>query len=93
MIGTTPSRRPVGHDPVAHARDFSIRYADDIDLAVAERMRELGIPDGRIGMPDDERGLPWAAYHPLNPDGGHNSPDGRLSVGSGLFKLELLRDA
>jgi len=91
MIGTPPSRRGRWPDPAAHARDFSDRYAEDIDLAVSQRMVDLGIPRNRIGMPDDDRGIEWAAFHPLGRDGGYNSPDGRLVVESGLFNLDLLR--
>ncbi len=78
------------YDSAAHARDFAERYAHDIDLAVAERMTQLGIPDEKIGMPDDKRGIPWAAFHPLGKEGGYNSPDGRLVVESGLFNFDLL---
>jgi hypothetical protein len=91
MIGTPPSQRPMWHDPAAHARDFAERYAHDLDLAVAERMTELGIPDDQSGMPDDKRGIQWAAFHPLDREGGYNSPDGRLVVESGLFNFDLLR--
>jgi hypothetical protein len=91
MIGTPPSQRGVWPDNVAHARDFSLRYAEDIDLAVSQRMVDLGIPRERIGMPDDDRGIEWAAFHPCGTNGGYNSPDGRLVVESGLFNLDLLR--
>src|SRR5436305_15011436 len=91
MIGTPPSQWPMWRDPAKHARDLAERYADEIDLAVAERMRELGLNDDQIGMPDDDRGIPWAAFHPLGAQGGYNSPDGRLVVESGLFNLDLLR--
>ena len=49
MIGTTPSQRPMGHDSVAHARDFAERYAEPINYHVENRMKELGIPTDRIG--------------------------------------------
>jgi hypothetical protein len=78
-------------DPAAHARDVAARYAHDLDLAVAERMRELGIHDDQIGMPDEDHGIQWAAFHPHGTEGGNNSPDGRLIVDSGLLNLELLR--
>jgi hypothetical protein len=91
MIGTPPSARPMWHDPAAHARDFANRYVHELDLAVAERMSELGIADGRIGMPDDDRGIQWAAFHPYGTAGGRNSPDGRLAVDSGLLNDDLLK--
>jgi hypothetical protein len=45
----------------------------------------------QIGMPDDDRGMPWAAFHPLGTQGGYNAPDGRIVVESGLFNFDLLR--
>jgi hypothetical protein len=91
MIGTPPSQRGMWPDTVAHARDFSLRYGEEIDLAISQRMVDLGIPRERIGMPDDDRGIEWAAFHPRGTNGGYNSPDGRLVVESGLFNLDLLR--
>ncbi len=90
MIGTPPSRRPMWHDPAQHARDFAGRYAEPLDRLVAVRMEELGLSMDQIGMPDDDRGIPWAAFHPLGKQGGYNAPDGRLVVESGLFNLDLL---
>jgi hypothetical protein len=46
----------------------------------------------QIGMPDDDRGIRWAAFHPLGTQGGYNSPDGRIVVESGLFNFDLLRE-
>jgi hypothetical protein len=79
------------HDPAAHAKDFARRYAHDLDLAVVERMHELGIPDDQIGLPDEDHGIPWAAFHPHGTEGGNNSPDGRLIADSGVFNLDLLK--
>ena len=84
----------VGQTNVARSRDartdFAERYAQEIDLAVAERMRELGIHDDQIGMPDGIAGIDWAAFHPHGTEGGNNSPDGRLIVDSGVLNLDLL---
>jgi hypothetical protein len=91
MIGTPPSRRPAWHDPAKHARDFAERYAEPLDRLVAVRMEDLGLSMNQIGMPDDDRGIPWAAFHPLGTQGGYNSPDGRIVVESGLFNFDLLR--
>ena len=92
MIGTPPSQRPMWHDPARHARDFAERYAEPLDRLVAVRMEDLGLSMDQIGMPDDDRGIPWAAFHPLGTEGGYNSPDGRLVVESGLFNFDLLRE-
>jgi hypothetical protein len=91
MIGTPPSARSTWHDPAAHARDFAYRYALDLDLSVAERMRELKIHDDQIGMPDSIAGIDWAAFHPHGMEGGNNAPDGRLIVDSGLLNPDLLK--
>jgi len=88
MIGTPPSRRPMWHDPAAHARDFAERYAEPMDYHVAQRMAELGIIE--IGMPDRDAGIQWAAFHPHGRAGGGYAPDGRLIVDSGVFNLDLL---
>jgi hypothetical protein len=79
------------YDPAAHARDFAGRYAEPLDQCVAVRMEELGLSNDEIGMPDDDRGVPWAAFHLLGKQGGYNSPDGRLVVESGLLNFDLLR--
>jgi hypothetical protein len=91
MIGTPPSQRRMWDDPAEHARNFAERYADPLDQCVAVRMEELGVSKEQIGMPDDDRGIPWAAFHPLGKEGGYNAPDGRLVVESGLFNFDLLR--
>jgi hypothetical protein len=70
MIGTPPSQRPLWHDPAAHARDFSERYAQDLDLIVAQRIQELGIPDHQNGRPDPDAGGLWRAFFPHQGDGG-----------------------
>jgi hypothetical protein len=64
MIGTPPSQRAMWHDPAAHARDFAHRCAGDIDLAVAARMMELGIPNHQIGRPDPDHRGQWRAFFP-----------------------------
>jgi hypothetical protein len=78
-------------NPAAHSRDFAERYFDDLDLIVAQRMAELGIADSRIGVPDDARAIPWAAFHANGISGGANSPDGRIVVDSGLLNGDLLK--
>jgi hypothetical protein len=80
------------HDPAQHARGFAERYAEPLDRLVAVRMEEQGLSMDQIGMPDDDRGIPWATFHPLGKQGGYNSPDGRLVVEFGLFNPDLLRE-
>jgi hypothetical protein len=69
MVGVPPSAQPAWNDPAAHARDFGRRYCQDVDLTVAQRMRELGIPDQQIGMPDPIDGVDWAAFPPHGMEG------------------------
>jgi hypothetical protein len=92
MTGTPPSARQIPADPAEHAADFSRRYAEDIDLAVSQRMLDLGIAAERIGMPDYDAGIRQAAFHPHGTLGGNISPDGRIIVDSGVFNLELLKE-
>jgi hypothetical protein len=42
-IETPPSARPMWHDPAAHARDFAEWYAQDLGLAVAQRILSWGL--------------------------------------------------
>src|SRR5690348_16327325 len=91
MIGTPPSARQIPADPGLHAVDFSRRYAEPINYHVESRMMELGIDPQRIGMPDVVNGNQHAAFHPAGRDGGNVSPDGRMTVDSGLFNTEYLK--
>jgi hypothetical protein len=70
MIGTPRSARPMWRDTAAHARDFSARYAQDLDVIVAQRIQELGIPDYQNGRPDPNAGGRWRASSPHQRDGG-----------------------
>ena len=62
----------MGHDSVAHARDFAERYAEPINYHVENRMKESAIPTDRIGggetairtVPSDPRRRPAAATCP-----------------------------
>jgi len=89
MIGTPPSQRPIGHDPAAHARDFAQRYAEDIDLAVAERMTELGIPNHQIGRPDPDHRGQWRAFFPQQGTGG-GVVGNKINADAGLFDTDLM---
>jgi len=89
MIGTPPSQRPMWHDPAAHARDFSERYAQDLDLIVAQRIQELGIPDRQNGRPDPDAGGRWRAFFPHQGDGGGVVGD-QINADAGLFDMGLV---
>ncbi len=89
MIGTPPSERPEWHDPVAHARDFSERYAEDVEVIVADRMMELGIPNQQIGRPDPDHQGQWRAFFPQQGTGGGVVGD-QINADAGLFDTDLM---
>ncbi len=70
MIGTPPSARPIRHDPAAYARDFSERYAQDLDLIVPKPIQELDIPDQQYGRPDPNADGRWRGLFPDQGGGG-----------------------
>jgi hypothetical protein len=89
MIGVPPSQRPMWHDPADHARDFSERYAGPINIEVEDRMVQLGIDPLKIGWADvvDVH----RAFYPEEKECGNISPDGRITVGSGVFNFDMLK--
>jgi hypothetical protein len=89
VIGTRPSARPNWHNPAAHASDFSERYAQDLDLIVAQRIAELGIPDHQNGRPDADAGGRWRAFFPHQGDGGGVVGD-QINADAGLFDTGLM---
>jgi hypothetical protein len=89
MIGTPPSRRPMWHDPAAHARDFAERYTEPMDYLVAQRMKDLGIPESQIGRPDPDAGGYWRAFFPHEADGGGVVGD-KINADAGLFVTSLM---
>jgi hypothetical protein len=91
MIGTPPSARQVPADPAMHALDFSERYAEPLDYDVSQRMLDLGIDPAQIGMPDYAHNIRHAAFHPHGRQGGSISPDGRITVDSGILNPDLLK--
>ncbi len=52
------------HNPEAHARDFSERYADNNEVVVARRIQDSGIPDAQNGRPDPDAGGRCRAFFP-----------------------------
>src|ERR1017187_3956675 len=91
MSGTPPSRRPMWHDPAAHARDFARRYSDLLNYHVENRMMELGLPSGQIGFPDPDQGGAWHTFFPHAGKGGVVFGEG-IGVDSGVFNPDLLKD-
>jgi hypothetical protein len=89
MIGTPPSARPMWHDPAAHARDFAERYADPMEIIVAQRMRDLGLPDNQIGFADPDHGPEWHAFFPQEGKGGGVFGD-KIAADAGLFDADLM---
>jgi hypothetical protein len=78
------------HDPASHARDFSARYAENIELAVSQRMMDLGVPTACIGFPDPDHGGVWRAFFPHSGRGGVVLGEG-IGIDSGVFNPDLLK--
>src|SRR6266403_1639786 len=76
--------------PADHAEDFAHRYSSWVDFVVSQRMLDLGIPAERIGASDHEHGIRHAAFHPHFRNAGCVSPDGRITIESGLFNPSLM---
>jgi hypothetical protein len=91
MIGTPPSRRPMWHDPVEHARQFANEYADRLENFVEGWMHELDIPEDHMGLPDLSRGRPLAVFHPNGTTGGSVIGE-KFAVNSGVLNPELLAE-
>jgi hypothetical protein len=83
-------REPVPADPADHAEDFAIRYHEPLEAHCKRRMRELGIPDNRIGAYDIDFQFRQAAFFPKERTGGENSPGGRINLNSGILNPDLL---
>ena len=74
MIGLPPSARFPAHpavpaDPVEHAKDFCARYDELLEAIARKRMREVGVPEDRIGMIDPDFNYRLAAFHPYGRSG------------------------
>jgi hypothetical protein len=83
---------PAPADPADHAEDFAIRHAGALEVLCRRRMRELGIPDNRIGAYDIDFEFRRAAFFPKERTGGENSPGARINLNSGILNPELLAD-
>lgn len=89
MIGRPPSASQVPLDAGLHARDFARRYAEPLDGYCRARMRELGIPDEKIGADDLRPHMEWCTFDPEGRDGG--SVTRGITVNSGVLNPELLK--
>lgn len=74
-------------DPAEHAKDFARRYAEPLDYHAGQTMIELGIPTDRIGARDPDNGFRHASFHPTETTGGSFTPDGRITLDSGVMNL------
>ena len=94
MIGPSPSERglpAIPADPAVHARRVARQWSDVCESYVRKRMRELGIPEDKIGASDLEHGIRKAAFMPHETGGGGNTPDGRLNIDSGILNPGLFK--
>jgi hypothetical protein len=88
-----PKLAPTEHipaDPGEHAEDFALRYYELLENYSRRRMRELGIPNHRIGAYDIDFGFRHAAFFPKERTGGENSPGARINLNSGVLNPNLL---
>jgi hypothetical protein len=90
MIGLPPSARypAIPADPAEHAVRSALEWADVAESYVQKRMRELGIPEGQIGVRRRELNYRRTAFVPRECDGGGITPDG-INVDSGVLNPEL----
>jgi hypothetical protein len=94
MIGLPPSARglrAIPDDPGEHAKDFATRYWEPLEAIARKRMREVGVPEDRIGMLDVDNDYRLAAFHTRRLEGGGvHPPTGRINLDAGIFKPGLL---
>jgi hypothetical protein len=81
---------PVPADPAEHAVQFAHDWYDRLEFHSRRRMRELGIPERRIGAYDIDYDFRHAAFHPKERTGGSNSPGARINLNSGILNADLL---
>lgn len=88
MTGTPPSRRRPT-DPVRHAVQTAREWEDVAESYVRRRMRELDVPEGKIGAADPYRRKPWHTFDPEGTVGGNITTG--ITVNSGVLNPELLK--
>ena len=89
MLGRPPSASQVPLDAGLHARDFAQRYAEPLESYCRARMKELGIPDEKIGEPDYDGDGRWRAFNPRGMQGGNNTTG--IIVDSGALNPDRLK--
>lgn len=77
VIGLSPPVRglkPIPEDIDEHLVDFCTRYWEPLEEIAKKRMREVGVPEERIGMLDVDNDYRLAVFHPKQLDGGGVHP-------------------
>ena len=96
MIGLPPSARglkAIPDDIEEHAKDFATRYWEPLEAIARKRMREVGVPEDRIGMLDADNDFRLAAFHPHRTVGGEvHHQTGRINLDAGIFMPDLLAE-
>jgi hypothetical protein len=94
MIGLPPSARGLKAIPdniEDHAKDFATRYWEPLEAIARKRMREVGVPEDRIGMIDGDFNYRLAALRARQVDrGGVHPPTGGINLDAGIFKPGIL---
>jgi hypothetical protein len=93
MAGPSPSKRglpAVPDDPAEHALRVAREWADMAETYVRRRMKELGIPEVRIGAIEHAEGRIRRAFSAGEQVGGTCDQFGRLYVDSGCLNPKLL---
>lgn len=92
IIGPSPPERGqslIPADPAEHAVRVAREWGDVAEVYIQKRMRELGIPEDKIGATDPYRRMPWHTFDLEGRTGG-NIPTG-ITVNSGALNPELLK--
>jgi hypothetical protein len=96
MIGLPPSARglkTIPDDIEEHAKDFAACNWEPLEAIARKRMREVGVPEDRIGMLDTDNDFRLAAFHPYRTVGGEvHHQTGRINLDAGIFIPDLLAE-
>jgi hypothetical protein len=90
MAGEPPSARypAIPADPAEHAVRVAREWQDVAEIYVRRRMRELGVPEARIGSSDHLRRIGRRAFFADEDTGGGLATGGRINVDSGVLNPE-----